>query len=198
MKRKWSLSLILVIAVAGTICSAGIEYNRTIYDGEIPHSGHSWAGYAKHCELNNFTLRFNLKNLTGGVQANINLNGSNRYAIGFVNLGNGSLATYLFKQEKGKEKLFPGSVTIYDPSSTYLVEISSVNGEILVSMGEAQNGGMTRAIDYFDPKPLPSGLIDFETLENSSAKLRNVAVDCGVPVKKEQPSMGVGYFKPPD
>jgi hypothetical protein len=197
MKKGWTLYVILAIALAGTIFSDGIEYGRTIYDGELSDSGHSWAGYAKQCDGNQLDLRFNLKNLTGGVQANLNLNDSNRYAVGVTNLENGSLATYLFRQEKGNVEHFPGKMINYDPSATYQIEISSGKGEVQVFMMGIQDNETVKVIDYFDTDPLPAGAIDFESLENSSVNLREVAINCKIPLDEEPPNLGVGYFKPP-
>jgi hypothetical protein len=198
MKKEWTLSLILAMALAGIICSDGFEYSRTIYDGELSDSGHSWAGYAKHCEGDKFALIFSLKNLTGGVQANLNLNDSNRYAVGFINLENGSLATYLFRQEMGNVEHFLGKMINYDPSATYQVEISSGEGEVQVFMAGVQDDEAVKVIDYFDNDPLPAGAIDFETLEHSSVNLREVNVNCEMPTEQETPNLGVGYFKPPN
>jgi hypothetical protein len=196
MKKEWMLSLILVIAFAGTTCSYGIEYSRSIYDGELSNSGHSWAGYAKQCGADHFALRFNLKNLTGGVQADLNLNDSNRYAVGFINLENGSLATYLFRQEKGNIEQFPGQIINYSPLATYQVGISFWKGQVQVYMTRIPDGETVQVIDYSDKNPLPAGAIDFETLENSSASLREVAVICEMP-EEENLSLGAGSFKPP-
>jgi hypothetical protein len=198
MKKDLTIILILVVALSGTICSDGIDYGRTIYDGELSNSGHSWTGYAKHCSGDHFALKFNIKNLTGGMQVNLNLNGSNRYAIGFVDLENGSIATNLFRQEKGNVEDFPGKVLDYNPSATYQGEIVSGNARVQVFLGRLLDGDMIKVIDYFDTAPLPSGVIDFETLENSSVQLRNVTVNCEAPMEEKPPSMGVAHFKPPN
>jgi hypothetical protein len=198
MRKRLIISLILAVVLAGMICSDGIEYGRTIYDGKLSDSGHSWAGYKERCEGDNFILEFNLNNLTGGVQANLNLNDSNRYAIGFVNLENGSLATYLYREEKENVEHFPGMTIDYDPLATYQVQISSADGEVQVSIRDAKDGKALKVIDYLDADPLPAGAIDFETLENSSARMRNVVLNCEMPAGEEPPNLGVGYFKPPE
>lgn len=197
MKRKWTISLILALALAGIMCSDGIEYARSIYDGELSNSGHSWAGYAKQCGEEQFAIGFNLKNLTGGVQANLNLKNSNRYAVGFIDQENGSIATYLFRQKDGNIEHIPGMTIGYDPSATYHVEISSNHGEVQVTVKKIPDDDPIKVIDFYDTDPLPAGAIDFETLENSSVNLREVAVNCEAPVEEETRSMGVGYFKEP-
>ena len=197
MKRVWMLTLILSMPLAGAVNSDGIEYGRTIYDGMSPDSNHSWAGYAKQCDGNQFELRFNLGNLIGVMQANLNLNDSNRYAIGFSNLENGSLATYLFRQEKENLEHNPGKAIEYDPSATYQIEISSGEGEIQVFIKDINDEEMVKVIDYSDSNPLPSGAIDFESLENSSVNLGEVAISCKEPAEEENLSLGVGYFKEP-
>lgn len=200
MKREWSLSLILALILAGMICSAGVEYGRTIYDGKLSDSGHSWAGNTEQCEGDDFILAFDINNLTGGVQANLNLNAPNRYAIGFVNMENGSLATYLYREEKENFEHIPGITIDYDPLLIYHVEISKHKGDVQVSIRGGTDGEALEAIDYHDADPLPPGAIDFETLEKSSVRLSDVIVNCNLPVEEEEepPSMGVGYFKPPN
>ena len=198
MKRVLILSLILSMPLAGAVFSDGIEYGRTIYDGMSPNSNHSWAGYAKQCNGDQFELRFNLGNLIGAVQANLNLNETNRYAIGFSNLENGSLATYLFRQEKENLEHNPGETIEYDPSATYQIEISSGEGEIQVFIKDIDDEEMVKVIDYSDSNPLPSGAIDFESLENSSVNLVEVAISCKEPAEEEDPGLGVGYFKEPE
>jgi hypothetical protein len=198
MKRIWTISLILALALAGITCSAGIEYGRSIYDGELSNSGHSWAGYAKHCGEDQFAIRFNFNNLTGGVQANLNLNRSNRYAVGIVDQENGTISTYLFRQKDGKIEHAPGMTISYDPSAIYQVEITHDQGEVQVTIKKIPDESAIKVIDYFDADPLPAGVIDFETLENSSVSLREVAVSCLPPVKEENHNMGVAHFKPPE
>jgi len=198
MKRVLILSLILSMPLAGAVFSDGIEYGRTIYDGMSPNSNHSWAGYAKQCDGDQFELRFNLGNLTGAVQANLNLNEANRYAIGFSNLENGSLATYLFRQEKENLEHNPGEIIEYDPSATYQIEISSGEGEIQVFIKDILDEETVKVMDYSDSQPLPPGAIDFESLENSSVNLGEVAISCKEPAEEEDPSLGVGYFKEPE
>lgn len=198
MKRLWAISLILALGLAGIACSAGIEYGRSIYDGELSNSGHSWAGYAKHCGEDQYAIRFNFKNLTGGVQANLNLNDSNRYAVGIIYQENGTIATYLFKQKDGNIEHVPGMTISYDPFAAYQAEISHDKGAIQVTIKKIPDGAAIKAIDYVDADPLPAGAIDFETLENSSVSLREVAVSCIAPAKEKKNNMGVAYFKPPE
>lgn len=196
MKIGCVLFIIIAIISIWSISSAEIDYGRTIYDSILPNSGHSLAGYSGYC-AEKFDFEFTFSNLTGGMHANLNLNGSNRYAIGFINLDNGSLATYLFRQEMGQIKHFSGNTIYYDPSKTYHVEIISEGGDVQAFMKGIQDANATKVIDYFDENSLPPGEIDLETLENSSVQFNQVAINCEKPGKEKLPNLGVGYFKPP-
>jgi len=186
-------SLILIEVIHSSV----IEYGRTIEDGRLSDSSHSWAGFRERCD-GNLVLNFDLSNLTGGVQANLNLNATRRYAIGFINMGNGSLFPYLYREENESIVHFPGQPMDYDPLAVYHVEISSAEGRVEVKVRDAKQGEGYNVIDYQDADPLPTGGIDFETLENSSAKLQNITLNCEVGEEGEEPpDLGVGYFKPP-
>lgn len=199
MRKSLMILLIPALILVGMICSTGIEYVRTIGDGKLSDSGHSWAGFKESCDGNNFVLEFNLSNLTGGVQANLNLNATNRYAIGFVNMENGSLATYLYREEMDSIEHYPGLTVPYDPLAVYRVEISSAEGRVQVNIRNVQEDEAHSVIEYEDADPLPAGAIDFETLENSSARMQNIILNCEIAeVEEEAPNLGVAYFKPPE
>lgn len=189
--------LISSLILIEVIHSSGIEYGRTIEDGRLSDSGQSWDGFKERCE-GNFVLDFDLSNLTGGVQANLNLNATSRYAIGFINIMNSSLISYLYREENESIEHFPGKHMDYDPLAVYHVEISSAEGGVEVKIRDAKQGEAYNVIDYQDADPLPAGGIDFETLENSSAKLQNITLNCEIGKEVEgPPDLGVGYFKPP-
>jgi hypothetical protein len=172
-------------------------------------SGNSWAGYGKSCGKGPFTLKFNLESLIGGIHASINMNGSDRYAIGLINDNNSSLSTYIIKQKSEiisstrkqslvKSEKYNQTQIAYDRTQTYQVEIVSKDGRIQVFINNADQkmGVQIPVIDYYDPDPLPPGKIDFETFENSSAKLRKIFTNCSAPTSKKPPNLGVGYFEP--
>jgi len=186
----------------------------SIYDGKLADSGHSWAAYGKSCEENAYTLSFRIESLIGGMNANLDLAESSRYAIGFIKMKNGSLATYLFKQsDQGAiEEFFPGRPVI-SPSTkgSRIVDTESQNKQteydvdiifdrrnikvFVFAVGE--NEGADPVIDYIDPNPLSPGAIDFENLEGSSAQLRSVLLDCSSAEDEEKPpDLGEGYFEP--
>lgn len=196
--RKLSIILIILLFILiEIIYSSGIEYGRTIEDGRLSDSGHSWAGFGERCD-GDFFLDFDLSNLTGGVQANLHLNATSRYAIGFINMGNGSLFSYLYREENKSIEHLPGQSIDYNPLAVYYVEISSAEGGVEVKVRDAKQGEAYNVIDYQDADPLPAGGIDLETLENSSAKLQNITLNCEIGEEEEEPpDLGVGYFKPP-
>jgi hypothetical protein len=183
----------------------------TKLDGELVGKGPGWAGYEKSCGNGTLSLKFNLENLTGGVQANINMNGPDHYAIGFVNMGNSALRTYLLKQVgkisssskqqfSGGAKIYNQTQIIYNQTKKYQVEVISEDGNIRVFIDKAEQefGERLPVIDYHDSNPLPPGKIDFETLENSSAILSDVITDCSPSKEEKPPNLGIGYFKRPD
>jgi hypothetical protein len=162
-----------------------LEEGWTIYGGELMGRGHSWARYEDTWGEGPLTFKFNLVGLEGGIHANVNINGPDRYAIGLVRTGDESLSTYLFKQvgeispspsEHPPE--FRGQSIDYDPNQEYQVEIVSENGNIQVYVYKVgqESGERLPVIDYYDPDPLPPGKIAFETLEGSSARLDDVVV----------------------
>lgn len=219
IKKELICLAILVSAFACMIGSAELLYGKSIYDGETAGSGHSWAGNTKSCTEEPFTLRFTIWNLEGGMNVNINMNGPDRYGVGFINLENGSLATYLFKQTdtiqvdkqagdvtslNGQQfssipMIYNQTQVIYNQTKEHQVELVSDKGHIQVFIYEAgQEKGMMPAIDYYDFNPLPPGRIDFENLENSSAEVRNIVIACAPATdEKKPPNLGVGHFKPP-
>ena len=179
-------------------------------DSELIATGAGWAGYGKSCDSELFTLRFKLENLKGRMNANINMNGSDSYAIGFVNNGNGSLNAYLAKrkaneplssrpQSAGGSKILNQTQVTYDPSQKYQVEIVHQRGNIQVLFYKADPnlGGISPMIDYYDFYPLAPGKIDFETIEDSSVRISEITVVCSPEKEEESKSLGVGYFKKP-
>ncbi len=196
MNRKYILLIILAITSVWPISLASVDYGRTIYDGTLPNSGHGWANYSNQCK-EKFYFEFNFNNLTGGMQANLNVNGSNRYAIGFINLGNSSLATYLFRQEKEKITYIPGKTISYHPSETYHVEAIFRERNLQALIKGVQDLNSIKIIDYSDNDPLPLGVIDLETLENSSVQFSGFTINCEEPEREKLPNLGIGYFKRP-
>ena len=189
------------------------EDGWTTYDGELVGVGHSWAGYDKSCEEGPLTLKFKLKSLVGGMHANINVNGPDRYAVGFNNTKDGLLSTYIFKQVgeiiPSPIVRFPGEPLIYNQTREYQVDILSDNGHVQVFVYEPDQelGAQLPVLDYRDPDPLPPGRIDFETLNGSLVHLSNVSVICPSPTidgeiqsneSEETPDLGAIYFERPD
>lgn len=189
------------------------EDGWTASDGELVGAGHSWAGYDKSCGDGPLALRFKIKSLVGGMHANINVNGPDRYAVGLNNTGDGLLSTYLFKQEgetvpPSTERLL-GEPVAYSQTQEYLVEILSNDGQVQVFVYEAdqEDGAQLPVIDYLDPDPLPAGRIDFESLDGSLVHLSNVSVICPLPtmdgeteskVSEETINLGDIHFERPD
>jgi hypothetical protein len=176
----------------------------TIQDDNLVGKGYGSASYRESCEEGSQTLQFILRSLEGGLQANININGSNHYTVGFINNENGSLSTYLLRQA-GKVfpsmiQNFPGRSIPYNMTQEYLVNITSKNQRIQVYLNKAEqkSAAMMPVIDYYDSNPLPPGKIAFETLNDSIAWLNNVEVIClPPPTDEETPNLGLGYFKRP-
>jgi len=103
-----------------------VLHGMSIYDGKLPGSGHSWTGvFRKACEDEPFDLSFKLDSIGGGFNCNINMLQNKRYAIGFINLYNGSLSVYLFKEYEDKtkdlllEKLFLFDLSMYPELDSY-------------------------------------------------------------------------------
>jgi hypothetical protein len=210
-------SIFIIILALGLFCmtsSAMVLHGMSIYDGKLSNSGHSWMGYGKDktCRDGPFFLNFKVDSLQGGFQANINMIQNKRYAIGFINLQNGSLSIYLFKEHEDQtkdfleERLFP--LTYYPTSAAYmenlpstaaelLVRIENDQGHIQVFVSRPDQEILRPLIDYIDDDPLPPGNIDFETLENSSAHLSEVVTSCSSPME-ESNYMGATHFKEPD
>lgn len=182
---------------------SSIDNKLALQDVELVGKDAAWLDYGKTCKEESFALSFKLENLTGTMCANINVNGSDHYAIGFINLGNNSLSTYLFKQagkvQPSSIQQFPGKSIVYNPTQEYQVKINSEGGHIQVFIDKVgQERKPTPVVDYYDPEPLPQGKIDFETIDGSSAKLRGIAFTCSSPMNEEEPpNLGIGYFKPP-
>jgi hypothetical protein len=224
--RKFNRLILLVISISCLLanlesglatsleqCEEGtsaIEYGWTTSDGELFGAGHSWAGYEKSCGEGPLALRFNIKSLVGGMHANINVNGPDRYAVGLNNTGDGLLIPYLFKQEgeavpPSAERL-PGEPVAYNQTQDYRVDIRSNDGHIQVFVYEADQEGRSQmpVIDYLDPDPLPSGRIDFEALNESFVHLSNVLAICPSSGEiepdevEETPNLGDIYFERPD
>jgi hypothetical protein len=208
-------SLAMALPV-GESNSSPTLYGLSIYDGELADSGHSWAGYGKSCERNTYTLSFRIENLIGGMNANLDLAEGSRYAIGFIKMENGSLATYLFKESDhdALEDLFSGRSVIstsakgskiadtesQNKQAEYDVDIIFNRGNIKVFVCAAgEDEGADPVIDYYDPSPLSPGAIDFENLEGSSVQLRSVLLDCSSAEDEEKPpELGEGYFEHTD
>jgi len=224
--RKFNGLILLVISVSCLLanldsglatdpeqCEEGTsptEDGWTASDGELVGTGHSWARYDKSCGDGPLALRFKIKSLVGGMHANINVNGPDRYAVGLNNTGDGLLSTYLFKQEgetvpPSTERL-PGEPVAYSQTQEYQVDILSNNGQVQVFVHEADQEGRAQlpVIDYLDPDPLPAGRIDFEALNESLVHLSNILVICPSPGEiepnelEETPNLGDIYFERPD
>ncbi len=110
------------------------------YDGNFSGVGASWAEYEESCGEEDFNLSFKLKSLRGEMRVNININGPDRYAIGFVNISsvgpsNGYLlSSYILKYvgEATPSAKFAGNSTYFDPTQEYQVSIISRDGHIQV------------------------------------------------------------------
>jgi len=186
----------------------------TTYDGELVGAGNdSWAGYNGSCEGGPLTLKFRLKSLVGGMHANINVSGPDRYAIGLNNSSDGFLSTYIFKQVgdtvPSLTERLAGKPVAYNQTLEYQVDILSDNGHVQVLVYEADQAPteLLPLIDYLDPDPLPTGGIDFEALNGSLVRLSNVTVVCpsaasegeiGSNESRENIDLGVGYFEESD
>jgi len=188
----------------GSLVKSGHENS----DDKPIDSGHTWAGYGKSCGKGPFTLKFNLENLMGGFDASINMNGSDRYAIVFINNNNNSLSTYILKQKSEivpssskqlivKSEKYNQTQIAYDKTQTYQVLIVSKDGHIQVFIKNANQEEESEMpiIDYCDPDPLPPGKIDFENFENSYAKLRKIFTNCSIQPRKP-PNLGVVNSEP--
>lgn len=211
--------IILCLAVwgyASCYSSKGLEINNgpSIDKGdenssnEPVDSGHSWAGYGRSCGAGPFTLKFNLENLIGGFQANINMNGMDRYAIGFINNNNNSLSTYILRQKSEipssatkespvKSEKYGQTQIAYDKTQTYQVLIDSKDGHIQLFINKVNQkiGSEAPIFDYYDKDPLPPGKIDFETFEKSYAKLSKIYTNCSMQARKP-PKLGANSFEP--
>lgn len=204
-------------AITVEYCDEGtspIEDVWTTYDGELVGAGNnSWAGYNKSCEDGALDLKFKLKSIVGEMHANINVIGSDRYAVGLNNTEDGFLSTYIFKQigetvPSPAERL-PGRTIAYNETQEYQVNILSDNGHVQVFVYEEDQepGAQIPVIDYSDPDPLPAGGIDFEILNGSFVHLSNISVVCTSSTTdtemasngpEETPDLGIGYFERPD
>jgi hypothetical protein len=173
----------------------------TMQDVELTGKDIAWLGYERFCTKGSFTLSFKLENLTETMYTNTNINGLDHYAIGFINVGNGSLFTYLSKQKgtgrPSSIQKFLGRSLNYNQTQEYYVKITSEGGHIQVFVDKVgQQKAPMQVIDYYDPEPLPAGKINFETFESSSSKLSEIKLACSS-MNEEPPNLGVGYFKPP-
>lgn len=201
-------TFIVNLALSLTMTSVSGEQNRSSAgdgwikrDGELIGIGPGWSGYEKLCGNAPISLKFKLENLTGTFYTNMNINGSNRYSIGFINMGNGSLYIYLSKLLGDKVQEIDNQVRIiYDQTQKYQVEIVSENGhiQVFVDKSEQEFGALLLAFDHNDPDPLPPGKIDFETLENSSVILSEITTNCSPEIEIKRPTLGIGHFKIPN
>jgi hypothetical protein len=227
-KPKWTLMVIIIIlsnlwlslAVAQLadslqpsqeITSANgawqMENGWKAVEGDLVGSGPSRASYVDSCKTESQTFKFNLKSLQGELHTEININGSNLYAIGFVNNGNGSISTYLIKQMGSvspagiENETIPGQSMRYDHTQEYLAEIVSKNGRIQVYLSEKglRSADLIPLIDYSDPTPLSPGDIAFEILQDSNARINEMDIICSSAssTRTKAPDLGVGHFKRP-
>ena len=140
----------------------------TIDDGNLTGYGASWAGYNESCEEGDLNLSFKLKNLTGEMRVNINIDGSNRYSIGFTNTpslakdapaafvalipsADYTLSTFIYKyvgETEAPEK-FAGNSIPYDPTKEHQISIISREGHIQVYIERIEEAEKTviREID---------------------------------------------------
>lgn len=202
----------LLLLAIFSVVFLGINGSAYLLDGYTPHNGwyinpnptiedvHHWANYGKSCSEDSFNLKFTIKSLVGGVQANTNIiKGLNRYAIGFFDLKNGSLATHLFKQADNTSfKDYTGLTISYDSNHQYDVEIDYNKGHMQVYVIEEgqEFTAPTRVINYYDPdpSPLPPGGIDFETLEKSHAQLSDIILTCSAQTTSSSKPPNLGEF----
>jgi|WetSurMetagenome_2_1015567.scaffolds.fasta_scaffold18592_3 hypothetical protein len=165
------------------------------------------AVYAEFCQMPSVTFEFNLKSLRGGLEADINANGSSFYAIGLTNNGNGTLSSYLIRQaeqlssSEAISENVSGLSVPYNSTQTYQVKIAATKGRIRVYLSEMNLPSVdaVKLIDYYDPNPLPPGLTAFQILPDSEARLNRVNIICSSPSSEnaKSPNLGVGYFKRP-
>ena len=186
-----------------TVLGWKLENGWTVDGSEFIGSGPGRATYNESCSREPLTFKFKLKSLEGGLSANININGSNYYAIRFFNGGNGSLNTSFFKVTgvRGRFERSYGQPTLYDPTREYQIEIYSNAGHIQVVIRKIpgqESVAMLPVIDFNTSNPLPPGNISLETIEGSIASVYDMQVNCSSQSQNEElPNLGVGYFKRP-
>jgi hypothetical protein len=182
-----------------------LEKGWTVTQGALVGKDLSRASYGELCAEGPLTFKFNLKDLQGGLHVNINENATDKYIIGLVNIGNGTLSTYLIKQmgtfNPVTAETLSGQSIIYKPSIEHQIEIRSEEDRIRVFLSEvgANSAATVTLIDYHDPNPLPPGGVSFETQENSMVSVDSIEVTCPLssPEEEATPSLGLGYFKRP-
>jgi hypothetical protein len=213
-------------AMQGWQLENGWTINRTAEGYEFIALGQGQATNEKTCQEGVLSLSFRLKKLTGLLNANININGSNRYTISFLNNGNGSLSTNLTKNTGiygiaasllSREVVAPrvspvGAATAripperiqgqnvpYVPYQEYLIKVTSYAGQILVTYQLGRSEPQT-VINYLDENPLPFGKTGFDTPRDinitNEVQIYDVRVVCPLQ-NMEPPSLGIGYFKRP-
>lgn len=194
-------------SAASSVPNTGWQLDNgwTINESELIGKGHSWATYENSCREGPLTLKFKLKSLKGGLHTNINVEGADRYAIGFFSNENGSLSVYLFKQVGAIPPTFAeyiqGQYLIDDTTQEHQVDIISQSERIQVyiyRLGETSEVALP-VIDFIDQDPLPAGGIAFESLNDSIAKIYDVEVICPslYSEKEELPNLGIGYGERP-
>lgn len=181
--------------------------NRTEEGYGLINTGQGEAIYAKPCGEGPLKFSFMLKRLDGTLNANININGSNRYIISIRNNGNGTLSTYLIRSTGASRSLeasragysqIRGQNLIYESGGDQLITITFNEGRILVT-SEIIDLAPQTAINYIDENPLPSGSVGFENpggIEFSQIEINDIVVSCPSQ-NMHQPELGIGYFKRP-
>ena len=179
-----------------------LENGWSYADGELVGTGAGQAIYKESCSAPSQTVTFDLLSLQGELQAQININGSNLYALSFKDNGDGYLNVSLARQD-GLELTDVASAppVAYDSARELHAEIVFLKGRIqaYLSEGSAQSSELMKIIDYYDPDSLPTGKVAFETQTDSMARLSNINIICKAQSSSpaKTPSLGVGFFKRP-
>jgi len=128
--------------------------------------GHSWVRLETGLDWTDYSFRFRLKLIRGGIHLNYRVSSEGRYFIGF-----GEEGVYLNKETPwGNFFDLAGSDAYHRLEVWYDVKIVGEGGHLQVYVD-----GILK-LDYIDDAPLTWGNIAFETLEGSHAYIDDVEV----------------------
>ena len=175
-------------------------------DGNLTGRGAGWAGYNESCGEGDLNLSFNLERLEGEMRANININGTDRYAIGFRKAMVGeftyTIQPYVLKMvgetiesdERGITKSYYSSniyqITII--SKITMADSAAISRRIRTIEVYIEDMGLPRLgskplISYTDSDPLPPGGVDFESLEGGAyVEIYDIVLTCPSPPPPNQ------------